>query len=153
MSQYVEFFVRGNNDAFVPIGSYSRSNPMYQAFVHSGAPYEKIAELDNNRYRWAEAEFEEQIKNLERVKRYYEDNIEIIKDMKEVSLDEKLETINEYRNNIEEAEEDLKIWKAQLTQLNFINRIRNEYIDDDHETRVYVGIEVGTPTIEDIVTN
>ena len=64
MSQYVEFFVK-RDDVFIPVGSYSRNNPMYQALDF--APYEKITLLDEGNYNWGKEAFDREIENYKKM--------------------------------------------------------------------------------------
>lgn len=135
MSSYINFYVE-KNSVYIPIGDYSRSNPMYRC-GESFVPYENGRLLDHDLFGWIEKEFEEEIKNLKNsIERYNKEN-ELIKDIPGATLDEKLERIAENENFIEECKEELELYEAQLDQLNFFYNINDDY----DKVNVWVGIE------------
>lgn len=157
MSEYTQFFVR-NGDNFLPIGTYCRSSKVAEVFKYI-APYETIKPLTSSNLRSAREILREQIQdydksiererdeidflrscamdNEERMERY-RDSIEMINDYSD-SKDEcthALSFIGFLEDILEEAQTERKFGENPL-QLN-----ENSY--------VYVGIEVGYPTIENI---
>lgn len=135
MSSYINFYVEKNN-VYIPIGSYSRNNPMYRC-GGSYTPYESGKILDRDVFGWFEEEFEEEIKNLKNsIERYNKEN-ELIKDIPGATLEEKLERIAENEGFIEECKEELSLYEAQLNHLRFIYNINNDY----DKVTVWVGIE------------
>ena len=151
MSAYIQFFVR-NENAFMPISIYSRSNTIYQYF-DKYTPWEKIKPITRPLLKKIRDDVNEDILSYQ--KRY-----DRAKEMKEYvatmnnSMDEKMEQIE----NIEEVlNVCLKgIEKAEYVKnyLNFLDDIIEavEYEEHiDHKNYLYVGIEVGNPTVDDIV--
>ena len=93
MSSYINFYVERNN-VYIPVGDYSRNNPMYRC-GESFVPYEGGRILDHDVFEWFEGEFEEEIKDLKNsIERYNKEN-ELIKDISGATLNEKLERITE----------------------------------------------------------
>ena len=157
MSEYTQFFVR-NGDNFLPIGTYCRGTKVAEAFRYI-APYEAIKPLTVSNLRSARDELREQIRdydksierereeidflrscamdNDERMERYH-DATEMINDCSDFKDEcaHALSFIGFLEDILEEAETERKFGENPL-QLN-----ENYY--------VYVGIEVGYPTIENI---
>ena len=135
MSSYINFYVEKNN-VYIPIGSYSRNNPMYRC-GESFTPYEGGRILDHDVFGWFEEEFEEEIKDLKNsIERYNKEN-ELIKDISGATLNEKLERITENEAFIEECKEELDLCEAQLNHLRFLYNINDDY----DKITVWVGIE------------
>ena len=135
MSSYINFYVEKNN-VYIPIGSYSRNNPMYRCGGNF-TPYEGGRILDHDVFGWFEEEFEEEIKDLKNsIERYNKEN-ELIKDISGATLNEKLERITENEAFIEECKEELDLCEAQLNHLRFLYNINDDY----DKVTVWVGIE------------
>ena len=136
MSSYVEFYVE-QNGVYINIGSYSRSNPMYQV-LSDMVPYENGMELNEKLFNDAEKEFETVIKE-------YKDRIAVLKNTinligtMEGSIDEKVEAIEEKQSWIKEYEEDIEMHEAQLMQFKTFYRMIDPYIKP--EIKVWVGVE------------
>lgn len=136
MSSYVEFYVE-QNGVYINIGSYSRSNPMYQ-ILSDRVPYEKGKVLDEALFNEAEKEFEAVIKN-------YKDRVTELKNIinlvgtMEGSIDEKIEVIEERQSWIKEYEEDIEMYEAQLMHFKTFYRMVDPYTKP--EIKVWVGVE------------
>lgn len=159
MSMYMQFYVRGG-DNFYPIGTYNRNSAVYEMFKEVGyGDWEKIRaitvdglvrvskEINDNIRRWSEA-----ILKLE-------NKIALIKDTNR-PIDEMLEQIDEYIETIDEYKDIIKHLESCDYFVCFLDDILSEaestkYYDNvetiDPHKYVYVGIEVGSPTIEDVV--
>ena len=145
MSSYVNFYLRVN-DSFAPIGSYSRSNEMYQV-VSRGVPYEKIVALKSRDI----TNFIKQLENsVEDVKKYYEKSksrIPLIMNAENTSLDEKLATVAEIEQGFDAADEYIsEITFAADTLRVFLNMIddfkySNSDFKNDADHYIYAGIE------------
>lgn len=136
MSSYVEFYVE-QGETYINVGSYSRSNPMYQV-LSDMVPYEKGKVLDETLFNEAEKEFEAVIKN-------YKDRVAELKNIinlvgtMEGSIDEKIEAIEERQSWIKEYEEDIEMYEAQLMHFKTFYHMVNPYIKP--EIKVWVGVE------------
>lgn len=135
MSSYIEFYVEKDN-VFIHIGSYSRSNPMYQAICNH-VPYGNGVKLDKEIAEAAIEEFEGEIKAYKSYIEQYKAENELISNMKEISLDEKLEKIRENNTSIKDCEGELKLWENQYTAFRYIFNS----IVDWCETNVWIGVE------------
>lgn len=135
MSSYINFYVERNN-VYIPVGDYSRNNPMYRC-GENFIPYEGGRILDHDVFGRFEEEFEEEIKDLKNsIERYNKEN-ELIKDISGATLNEKLERITENESFIEECKEELDLCEAQLNHLRFLYNINDDY----DKVTVWVGIE------------
>ena len=160
MSAYIQFFIRGGNNAFYPIGTYCRSSTIYGIFENfvsdmwgyitpvtdellNGVLYEVRTHTDN---------FYEAINNLD-------EKIKEVHLFENVSLAERMDLIedymemkNEYRRQIEELEHCkifISILRDMLDEAESTEDY-NEVETIDRNDYVYVGIEVGFPTSKNI---
>lgn len=151
MSAYIQFFVR-NENAFMPISIYSRNNTIYEYFDEY-TPWGKIKPVTRGLLGKIRDNINEDLAATQ--KRY-----DYAKEMKEwiATLNNSLEEKMEY---IENAEELLSECRETIEQLTYIKHYLN-FLDDiiesvkyeehiDHKNYLYVGIEVGNPTVDDIV--
>ena len=152
MSMYISFYIR-EKDSFIPIGTYSRSNVVFQT-LQGDVPFEGIRAITKEDLFHYSFEVEKSIKeNKEKI-----DEEEKIK--KEIatfnnSVEEKLNEIggiNDFINGIKEDIED-------LTHANYFFYFLQEIIeeieydkgsDEDIKKRIYAGIEVYKPTLADV---
>ena len=150
MSAYIQFFVR-NENTFMPIGIYSRNNTIY-AYFDEYTPWEKIKPVTRGLLNKIRDNINEDLTAMQ--KRY-----DRAKEMKEwiATLNNSLEEKMEYIENTEEVLSECCEAIERLTYtkhyLNFLDDIIEsvEYEDNiDHKNYLYVGIEVGNPTIDDI---
>ncbi|MBR3120892.1 MAG: hypothetical protein IKF29_16865 [Oceanobacillus sp.] len=151
MSAYIQFFIRHEN-AFLPISVYSRNNLIY-GYFDEYTPWEKIKPVTRSLLNKIRDNINEDLTAMQ--KRY-----DRAKEMKEwiATLNNSLEEKMEYIENTEEVLSECCEAIEQLTYtkhyLNFLDDIIEsvEYEDGiDHKNYLYVGIEVGNPTVDDIV--
>lgn len=136
MSSYVEFYVE-QNGVYINIGSYSRSNPMYQV-LSDMVPYENGMILNDALFNDAEKEFEVTIKEYKDRVADLKNTINLIGTM-EGPISEKVEAIEEKLSLIKEYEEDIEMYEAQFMQFKTFYRIVDRYIKP--EINVWVGVE------------
>lgn len=136
MSSYVEFYVE-QGGTYINVGSYSRSNPMYQV-LSDMVPYEKGMVLDEAVFNDAEKEFETVIKEYKNKVAVLKNTINLIGAM-EGSISEKVEAIEEKQSLVKEYEEDIEMYEAQFMQFKTFYRMVDPYIKP--EIKVWVGIE------------
>lgn len=151
MSAYIQFFIRYEN-AFLPISVYSRNNLIY-GYFDEYTPWEKIKPITRSLLNKIRDDVNEDLRAEE--KRY-----DRAKEMKEwiATLNNSLEEKMEYIENTEEVLGDccetIEKLNGIKSYLNFLDDIIEsvEYEDGiDHKNYLYVGIEVGNPTVDDIV--
>ena len=151
MSAYIQFFVR-NENAFMPISIYSRNNALYHYFDEY-TPWEKIKPVTRPLLNKIRDDVNEDILCFQ--KRY-----DRAKEMKEYiatmnnSMDEKMEWIENIEATLSDCCEEIEKAEYVKHYLNFLDDIIEsvEYEEHiDHKNYLYVGIEVGNPTVDDIV--
>lgn len=166
MSCYANIFIR-SNDEFIPVGDYSRNTKFFEYLQSMGAPYEKIVGIGITDCESMIASINEDIRKeeayIERRKREQGLVAKIDK-----PLDEILEVINECQNAIEATNEEINELKFVLhyvqimmeqsqsvrTEIEYQNRYPEEYpnpLESVGEYLYYVGIEIGSPTLEDVM--
>lgn len=136
MSSYVEFYVE-QGGTYINVGSYSRSNPMYQ-ILSDMVPYEKGMILNDALFNDAEKEFEAVVKEYKDRVTTLNSTIQLIGTM-EGSINEKVDAIEEKRSWIKEYEEDIEMYEAQFMQFKTFYRMVDPYIKP--EIKVWVGID------------
>ena len=151
MSAYIQFFVR-NENIFMPISVYSRNNAIYQYFDEY-TPWEMIKPVTRGLLNKVRDDINEDLMAIQ--KRY-----DRAKEMKEWiatlnnSLEEKMEYIENTEKVLGECWETIEQLTYTKYYLNFLEDIIEsvEYEEHiDHKNYLYVGIEVGNPTVDDIV--
>ena len=153
MSQYVEFFIRAKSDEFLRIGCFTSSSKIYQAF-QSYAPWEKIKAVTIGK-------LEDIICALEEDKHRYEVNIDdYYQEIKfltqlQVDIDEILERRFDIMRSIKEVQEEIEDVDVTIGYVRSLLWILDSiYYSDvkgyNKDQYIYVGIEVGHPTLEDI---
>lgn len=154
MSQYTHIFIR-DNDNFVELGCYSRSNAIAQAF--NGAPYEKIDSYSSVDLYNVAGEIKAHME-------LYKDNIADYRSQMALipsfnnSVEDKTEALSQYTEMIREAEDELEELNFAYDVVTFLAHIADEYEMDvryEHakdQPRIYVGVECGSQvTVEDII--
>ena len=153
MSVYIDFFIRRGDD-FIPLSDYSRNSIIYK-IANSYAMWEKVSPL-------SKAGIEQMITEAERQQRAYQESIVEVKakiaQLKDLSCtwNEALEYLDDYEEAIQEYEQDIKEARYAKHFFGFLIDIIEtvEYADKkeyDYNNYIYVGIEIGHPTVKDIV--
>lgn len=139
MSQYLNFFARHDKE-FVPIADYSRNTVIYDEVV---APYGKLKKFNDH-------DLETISNRLRADKKFAEAQIENINYKMELifsannSLEDKLNMANEELELIESYKNDIRDCDRYVTELSFIANMTTD-------NEIFVGIEVGEPTEQDII--
>ena len=160
MSAYMNFFLRGE-DRFYPIGTYSRNSAIYEIFEeYTMVPWEKIMPVTKNVLANLQHNINENIEGFQNRIKTTQEKIEHIKTMNN-SVEEKMECLNEEINWITDIEERIEELEKVKSFMNVLDDILQEakdshYYEDksrwlDENMYVYVGIEIGNPTVESIV--
>ena len=160
MSAYIQFFIRGGNDNFYPIGTYSRSSAIYEMFENfipdmwgyitpitdellNGVLYEVRSNTD--KFYEAISDFD---KKTEEVGMF--ENVSVLERMN--LIEDYMEMKKEYRKRIDELDR-CRIFIGILRDM--LDETESTFYYDEIETidrndYVYVGIEVGFPSSENI---
>ena len=148
MSAYIQFFIR-NDEAFMPIGVYSRNNKVYEYFDEY-TPWEMIRPITRPLLNKIRDDVNEDIL-------YYQKRYDRAKEMKEYvasmnnSLEEKMEWIGNIETTLGDCCEEIEQANYAKQYLNFLDDILEsvEYKTNiNWKAYLYVGIEVGSPTVE-----
>ena len=153
MSAYANFFVRHGDD-FISLGDFSRNSTIY-SLVNDYAPWEKITPLTTEMLSRlidrAEATKQEALR-LVCVEKGFIDHVKTFDN----SVEDKLEVIANYENTIEGLQQEAKEARYAKHFFGFLIDIIDGARYGEHNKDVnineyiYVGIEIGRPTIEDI---
>ncbi len=151
MSSYIQFFVR-NDEAFMPIGIYPRGSRIYQYFDEY-TPWEKIKSVTHPLLDKIRDDVNDDIL-------YFQKRYDRAREMKEYvatmnnSMDEKMEWIENIEATLSDCCEEIEKAEYVKHYLNFLDDIIESVEYEEHieyKAYLYVGIEVGNPTSEDIV--
>lgn len=141
MSAYIQFFIR-HEDTFLPIGTFNHNNAIYEVF-DGIAVWEKIRPIGEPILNDAEKITKEFIGASEKaLARAEEEKSAIV--VFNNTVEEKLQSINEYNSYISEIKQDIKGLEAAQQYLWFLRDILEsiEYTDFNKAPYLYVGIEV-----------
>lgn len=141
MSQYLNIFLKSDGK-FIPIGDYSRSTYLYDEF---NAPYEKICEYKADGLREVGARLESRANDIEKYIQKLESLIALIPNFQGQEMEEKISAILDYKSQIEEEKEELKILYSQSSVCYFLANIAEDYVP------VYAGVEIADPTDQDVI--
>lgn len=154
MSCYTCFFVRVD-DSFARLGAYSRNNTIARASeeAHVIVPWEKITNVTNEMISEVREYTRRMIQNDKDFINKYEKEIDLIKSIPEIPLDEKLEKISDINSYIEEIKEDIEEWTYADNFFCFLGNAMDdaECEGQDEEHYIYWGLDISSPTINDIV--
>ena len=141
MSQYLNIFLKSDGK-FIPIGDYSRSTYLYDEF---NAPYGKICEYKADGLREVGARLESRANDIEKYIQKLESLIALIPSFQGQEMEEKISAILDYKSQIEEEKEELKILYSQSSVCYFLASIAEDYVP------VYAGVEIADPTDQDVI--
>ena len=139
MSSYVSFWVKNKDGAVTRLCDFSRSSFIYQAAREAGIEGKYDEQTDKNiwdRDKWAEpytkanadeifTRLNEKIKSWKDSIEKIKEKIDMIKNMANTPLTEKLDVIDEYIMSIDEYKLDLEQLEAAAAQINFLEIIRD----------------------------
>ena len=156
MSAYVSFFMRGKDDTFYPIYRFSRNTELF--FVVSDLipeVYTYITSLTDTLADNILSYLISQRTTNENMIQEYKDKIQQISQLTNNSVYEKMEVINNYESIIEDTQDDLDSINYYINFIEFLSQMKFEAKcstknDINSEEYIYVGIEAGYPTVENI---
>ena len=141
MSQYLNIFLKSDGK-FIPIGDYSRSTYLYDEF---NAPYGKICEYKADGLREIGARLESRANDIKEYIQKLEGLIALIPNFQGQEMEEKISAILDYKSQIEEEKEELKILRSQTSVCYFLASVAEDYVP------VYAGVEIADPTDQDVI--
>lgn len=156
MSAYMCFFLRGKDDHFYPLGSYSRSTAIYEIFDE--ARYSNWESISAITFKDIETVRKENFNNIigwKKLIKETENKIELIKSI-EAPLDEKVDVIDRYSAELNGFKDKVDELVEVSSFCDFLETILEDikygdYGSIDVDNYIYVGIEIGHPTVEDII--
>ena len=151
MSQYLEIYVKSKEDNFTYLDAFSRSTSMYRLLNEDiGAPYEKVRKMTKARLQEAIGIGSGYLQSIIERKKKQEDTLQLISSFNN-SVDEKMEAIYEHQEILEEYDDSITEWEWTLNYLRVLLNMAENMSYEESKTGLYYGIEVGSPTLEDIV--
>lgn len=145
MSAYIEFYLKRKDDEkFTCIGAFSRSDDLYEA-LNAYVPYENITRLTDNIYSYGKENLQNRIDDYKNTIKGYKRKYKIL--AKAGNGEEFVRYVGNSEGWIKEVKEELKRTKWALKRLEFIKELK----EFDDNTEIYVGVEAGNPTVDDIV--
>ena len=145
MSAYIEFYLKRKDDEkFTCIGAFSRNHDLYEA-LNVYVPYENITRLTDSIYAAGKENLQNRIDEYKNTIKGYKKKYKIL--AKGGNFEEFEKYVEDSERWIKEAKEELKWAKWALERLEFIKELE-EFAND---AEIYVGVEAGNPTIDDIV--
>ena len=151
MSQYLEIYVKSKEDNFIYLDAFSRSTFMYRLFNEDvGAPYEKVRKMTRARLQEAIEIGSGYLQGAIERKKRHEDTLQLISSFNN-SVNEKMEAIYEHQEILEEYNESITEWEWTMNYLRVLASMAESMSYEGSKAGLYYGIEVGAPTLEDIV--
>lgn len=141
MSAYIQFFIR-HEDTFLPIGTFSRNNAIYQVF-DGIAIWTKIRPIGEPMLNDAENIVKGFIHENEKALAQAEEEQNLIAKFNN-SIEDKLEVYGDYRDYINETKNNIKDLEAAQQYLWFLRDILESIKGTEFNKYpyLYVGIEV-----------
>ena len=141
MSAYIQFFIK-HEDTFLPIGIFSSNNAIYEVF-DGIAIWGKIRPVGEPILRDAEKIVKEFIRASEKALARTSEEKNMIANFNN-SVEEKLQSINDYNSYITEITDDIKGLEAAQQYLWFLGDILESIkgTDFNKQPYLYVGVEV-----------
>ena len=160
MSCYTCFFVR-IGDNFARLGAYSRNHAIARTLndCRVEVPWEKVTNVTDEMIKSAIDYTRDMIKSdKDMIERYYAE-IDLVRNMPETTLEDKLEKISEIHSYIDEVKDDIEEWNYAndffIVLANAMEDAKYGNDDDivpvDDQHYIYWGLEISSPTINDIV--
>lgn len=153
MSEYISFFIRREQNNFIPLFTFSRNNSIYQVFRNI-IPYEKVRAISynelENKYRECERRMENITKSINQIK----EERALIASFNN-SVDEKISALIDIAEQDKELRDELEEERrAGYTIVALIDIIENIRFNDawNKDKYIYAGIEVDDSiTAEDVI--
>ena len=151
MSQYLEIYVKSKEDNFTYLDAFSRSTAMYRLLNEDiGAPYGKVRKLEKARLQEAIEIARGYLEGFIERKKRHGDMLQLISSFNN-PVDEKIEAIYELQQDLEEYDESIEEMEYVINYLRVLTSMVESMSYEGSKAGLYYGIEVGNPTIDDIV--
>lgn len=148
MSSYVTFWVKNRKGQVTTLFSYSRSNMIYRVVYACGVwnSGDQASPLTMDRIADMRSELETRKKQEEKLIRDYKANIEMIKDFKNTTLEERMAAIEEYQGSIEDCQREIEEIEFTTDILILLEEIRSNNSNwnatkEEKDNVIWVGID------------
>lgn len=153
MSEYISFFIRREQNNFIPLFTFSRNNSIYQVFRNI-IPYEKVRAISynelENKYRECERRMDNITKSINQIK----EERALIASFNN-SVDEKISALIDIAGQDKELRDELEEERrAGYTIIALIDIIESIHFNNvlNKDKYIYAGIEVrDNITAEDVI--
>ena len=138
MSSYIYFYIKPNENQYILVDYFSRSNKIY-GYASNYAEWEKLKPLSEESINYI---IDRILKDIESAKEYIAKHNKLINDIRGMnnSINEKLEAIGNYQEVIEEAEEEIA--ELNYTEDFFLTLSMIYNHNQREEPWIYIGIEI-----------
>ena len=157
MSAYIQFFIRGGN-VFYPIATHSRNTAIYEKFEENSPNlWEKIIPVTDEYLNKVMNDVRASIDDFYKGIHSYDTKIEEVRKLENTLVEERMKFINDYM----EIKSELRQRITELEQCGFFISMLHDMLNEAEDTKyydtietidrndyVYVGIEVGIPTVD-----
>lgn len=160
MSCYTCFFVK-IGDNFARLGAYSRNHAIARTLndCRVEVPWEKVTNVTDEMIKEAIDYTRDMITHDKEMIKKYNEEIDMVRNMPETTLDEKLEKVFDINTYIDEVKDDIEEWNYAnnffVVLANAMDDAKygndNDTVPVDSQHYLYWGLEISSPTINDIV--
>lgn len=148
MSQYVNFYI-SNGEQFISLDDFSRSTEIYKVMTDFGyAPNGKMRQVSPEELRTATNAILGKIETMKDSISHYERMIKNIQACSDVDLNERLDAICDFEDQIDELHSEIEAYDAQADVLRVYANIASNA--DYHGNALYAGVEIPKPTAAEI---
>ena len=150
MSTYANMYIR-IEDNFYPIGSLSRNDTLGYILVRD-FPWEKIRKIEELTIKEYINYLEDKIDSFEKsIKEICEAKNDCLKYCK--TMEEKYEAISHYNAEKGEYRYEIIEYRIAIGRLYSLQTLiwDNKYEKDSKFKGIYIGVEIGKPTVKDVV--
>lgn len=149
MSSYVSFWVKNQKGQITPLFDFSRSNTIYRAMwdcgIRGGKDY-RAEPFTLDMAKEVRERLDSQLHTYTNYIRDYKDKIEMVKDFKNTTLEERLAVIEDCQNAIAEYKEELNQINFAIDILILIEEIRETNCDlnttrEEKNNVIWAGID------------
>lgn len=138
MSSYIYFYIKPNENQYILVDYFSRSNKIY-GYARNYAEWEKLKPLSEESICYIIDNIHKDIKST---KEYIAKQNKLIDGIRAMnnSINEKLEAIRDYQETIEDAEEEIE--QLNYTEDFFLTLSSIYNCNQRKEPWIYIGIEI-----------
>lgn len=149
MSQYISFYI-SDGEQFISLDEFSRSTEIYKAMADFGyAPSRKVRQVSPEELQTAVNVVLSKAEAVKDSISFYRRMIKHIQNCSNVDLDERLEAISDYEDQIDGLNSEIEWYNTGADILRVYANIASNA--DYHGNALYAGIDISEPTAADIL--